>query len=139
MIKIAHRGNTNGPTIYENQLWYMQKAIDEGYDVEIDIWVLRDKVWAGHDSAQYLVPDEFLLKNIDHLWIHCKNLDAMSFFAQKIRPFNFFWHQEDDRTLTSQGFIWTYPGKDVAPRSVIVDLEGKTRYNCYAICSDYLK
>ena len=73
MRKIAHRGNTNGPSINENQLWYIDKALDAGYDAEIDIWIIGDQIWSGHDSAQYLVPEEFLYRNILHLWIHCKN------------------------------------------------------------------
>lgn len=138
MLKIAHRGNTNGPTIHENQLWYIEKAIKEGYDAEIDVWMIRGRLWAGHDSAQYLINEEFLLTNKDRLWIHCKNFEALDYFAKMGNSFNYFWHQEDDFTMTSQNFIWTYPGKEVGDWSVIVDLEGKTEYNCYAICSDYI-
>lgn len=138
MKKIAHRGNTNGITQYENQLWYVQTAIDKGYDAEIDVWMLRGKLWSGHDHAKYLVNEEFLLKNKEYLWIHCKNLDALQHFAQMGNSYNYFWHQEDDFTLTSHNYIWTYPGKEVGKWSVIVDLEGKTEYNCYAICSDYI-
>lgn len=137
MIKIAHRGNTNGPSIHENQLWYLDKAMDDGYDVEIDVWKIGEHLWAGHDSAQYLIPEEFLLKNILHLWIHCKNFEALDHFAKMGNSYNYFWHQEDDFTMTSHNFIWTYPGKKVGDWSVIVDLEGNTKYNCYAICSDY--
>lgn len=100
--------------------------------------MMRGVLWAGHDSAQYLVSEDFLLDNGQYLWIHCKNFEALDFFASTFPQLNYFWHQEDDRTLTSQGFLWTYPGKEVGKNSVIVDLEGKTRYNCYAICSDYL-
>jgi hypothetical protein len=138
LFKIAHRGNINGPTAYENQLWYAQEAIDQGYDVELDVWMVRGKLWAGHDSAQYLIREEFLLENKDRLWIHCKNFEALDHFAQMGNSYNYFWHQEDDFTMTSHNFIWTYPGKEVGERSVIVDLNGETRYNCYAICSDYL-
>jgi hypothetical protein len=136
--RIAHRGNTNGITAYENQLWYAQTAIDKGFDVEIDVWMVRGVLWAGHDSAQYLIREEFLTDNIDKLWIHCKNFEALDHFAKLGNSYNYFWHQDDDFTMTSQNFIWTYPGKEVGDRSVIVDLEGKTRYNCYAICSDYV-
>ena len=100
--------------------------------------MIRGLLWAGHNAAQYLIDEDFLIKNINHLWIHCKNLEALEHFAKIDKPFNYFWHQEDDFTLTSQGYIWTYPGKEVTSMSVIVDLEGKTEYNCYAICSDYL-
>jgi hypothetical protein len=137
MRKIAHRGNINGPSPYENQLWYLNEAMDKGFDVEIDVWKMGDHLWSGHDSAQYLISEDFLYTNILHLWIHCKNFEALDYFAKMGNSFNYFWHQDDDFTMTSQNFIWTYPGKQVGDWSVIVDLEGKTRYNCYAICSDY--
>ena len=34
-----------------------------------------------------------------------------------------FWHQEDDVTLTSRGFIWTYPGKPLTSKSICVKPE----------------
>jgi hypothetical protein len=100
--------------------------------------MVRGKLWAGHDSAQYLINEEFLLQNQNYLWIHCKNFEALEYFTEMGSSYNHFWHQEDDFTITSQDFIWTYPGKQVGKWSVIVDLEGKTEYDCYGLCSDYL-
>jgi hypothetical protein len=57
---------------------------------------------------------------------------------------NIFWHQEDNFTLTSQGYIWTYPGKQLTKNSVMVmpewsDPEFKNlNTDCYGICSDYI-
>jgi hypothetical protein len=31
-----------------------------------------------------------------------------------------FWHQNDDFTLTSKNYIWTYPGQPYTASSVIV-------------------
>lgn len=138
MINIAHRGNTNGPSVHENQLWYVQEALDNGFDAEIDVWMIRGKLWAGHNSAQYLLSDDYLVKNMAHLWIHCKNFEALDYFNKNYKSFNYFWHQDDDFTMTSQGFIWTYPGKAVGESSIIVDLSGEIGYTCYGICSDYL-
>ena len=137
MIKIAHRGNTNGPSIHENQLWYIQKAIDNGYHAEIDLWLINNKLWAGHDSAQYLVNVDFLRENKMHLWIHCKNLEALEWCTAHGNEFNFFWHETDKYAMTSYGFIWTYPGENVSPFSVIVDLQNSGNNNCHGICSDY--
>ena len=39
--------------------------------------------------------------------------------------FNFFWHQQDDFTLTNRGYIWTYPGKCITPMSIMVMPEWK--------------
>ena len=40
MILISHRGNTNGKfESYENEPMYIDKAISDGFDVEIDVWM----------------------------------------------------------------------------------------------------
>jgi hypothetical protein len=138
LVKIAHRGNTSGPSKLENSPEYIQAALDAGYDAEVDVWVINDKFYLGHDSPEYSVDYDWLEARISSLWIHCKNLDALQTFSECEDLFNFFWHQEDDFTLTSWGFIWTYPGKDVRENSVIVDLDGDNNYDCYGLCSDYL-
>jgi hypothetical protein len=33
---------------------------------------------------------------------------------------NYFFHQEDDITLTSKGYIWAYPGKQPIKNSIAV-------------------
>ena len=39
MILISHRGNINGKfKSWENEPTYIDKAISEGYDVEVDVW-----------------------------------------------------------------------------------------------------
>lgn len=127
-----------GPSYKENQPSYVLDTIDLGYDVEIDLWMISGFLWLGHNGPQYLIQDQFLIDNGSKLWIHCKNLDALDYLNTNYKQLNYFWHQEDDFTLTSQGYIWTYPGKETTSLSIIVDLDGKTEYNCYAICSDYV-
>ncbi|MEY4342356.1 MAG: Synechococcus phage, partial [Pseudomonadota bacterium] len=54
---------------------------------------------------------------------------------------NSFWHQEDDFTITSSGYIWTYPNKSITSQSIIVDLNKnwKTKnYNCFGVCVDFV-
>ena len=139
MLKIAHRGNTNGPSPKENSPEYIQEAIDQGHDAEIDIWLIDGKLFSGHDFGQYEITEDFLYHNAYSLWIHCKNFEALDYFSKLGNSFNYFWHQDDNHTLTSHMFLWTYPGKEVGQWSVIVDLEGKVEYDCYAICTDYIK
>ncbi len=39
MIYISHRGNLEGPTKdFENKPEYIENAISQGYEVEIDVW-----------------------------------------------------------------------------------------------------
>jgi len=145
---IAHRGNTNGPnTVEENKPEYIESAINNGYDVEIDIRCQDHYFYLGHDEPQYHVPMTWLVKRKDKLWIHCKDLKSLDVFSNTPVNFNYFWHQDDDYTLTSIGYIWTYPGKEYICKSVIVMPElnlnlksfGNLKtYNCYGICSDYV-
>ncbi len=104
LIVISHRGNINGPDKHvENHPDQIKKAISLGYDVEIDVWYKENQLYLGHDKPQYKV-DLTFLKN-SRLWCHAKNLKALKYMlANKIKC---FWHQEDNFTLTSNGYIWT--------------------------------
>ena len=136
-INIAHRGNISGKTNRENQQEYLLHAIESGYDVEFDLWRINESLFLGHDEPQYPVKEDFLLEVGHAAWIHCKNLDALYFLNTTFPHLNYFWHQDDSYTLTSQGYIWTYPGNAVTDKSVIVDLSGKEKYDdVYAISSD---
>lgn len=151
MKLIAHRGNTNGPNpLEENKPEYIEKAISQGFDVEIDVRydTLDKKLYLGHDEPQYIVDWFWLAKYKNFLWIHCKNIESLFEFSQGTSGFNYFWHQNDDFTLTSKNYIWTYPGKSFTPMSVIVMPECNKNldeivemkvYDCYAICSDYVE
>ena len=105
---ICHRGNTKGPRPdKENTPEVIDYCISEGYDVEIDLWYTDDKLYLGHDYGQYLIDWKFLQERKDHLWIHAKNFEALAILNGYY--LNHFWHETDYYTLTSKGFIWTYP------------------------------
>ena len=141
MIKIAHRGNVNGPSDRENEPDYLLDAIAQGYDVEVDVWYVGGTLWLGHDYAQYQIDYIFLSKIADKAWFHCKNLEALAYFNDSLKSLEYFWHENDKFTLTSSGYIWTYPGQPVTSTSIIVDLEASDlkKYNNipYGICTDY--
>jgi len=149
MKLIAHRGNISGiDSERENSPDYIDEAISQGYDVEIDAWydTKTEKILLGHDEPTYEVNWYWLGGRRDNLWIHCKNIQALYQFTYGTGGFNFFWHQKDDYTLTSKNHIWTYPGKSITPMSVIVmpewvikeKFEDLRALNCYGICSDYV-
>jgi hypothetical protein len=100
----------------------------------------------GHDNPQYCVTEYWLEQRIDNLWIHCKNIESLYYFSTKNREYNYFWHQDDDFTLTSKNYIWTYPGKPCTLNSVIVmpeldincDLDSLRDYDCFGVCSDFI-
>ena len=114
MKLIAHRGNINGPDPEnENSPKYIENAIQWGYDVEIDLRVGLG-LQLGHDESQYFIDSSWLSTFKHNLWIHCKDFAALAYLIErKFVGYNYFWHQEDDYTLTSQGYIWTYPNKQI--------------------------
>jgi len=145
MKLISHRGNILGPDkLNENKPEYVIDAINKGYDVEVDVWLDKDQnIYLGHDSPLYLIDKNFILKYIDRLWLHCKNIESLYMFIDKIPEANFFWHQSDDFTLTSKNFIWTFPGKMITPFSIMVHKsiipDGWEKDNgVYGICSDFI-
>lgn len=144
MIKIAHRGNVDGPNpSKENHPDYLMKALELGYDAEVDVWLIDDKFLLGHDGPQYEVPASFIYN--DHFWIHAKNIPAISELNDRCRVKDFincFYHDVDDCVLTSGGWIWTYPGKTIiGPSAIAVMPERVPDWDiskAAGICSDYL-
>jgi len=142
MLLISHRGNIDGPNNLENSPDYIRKAIELGFNVEVDLQYLAGEWWLGHDNPQYKIQSPYTEFNNDKIWWHCKNFAALEILQNS--GLNYFWHQEDDHTLTSKGFIWTYPGKEIGKRNIVVMPENTLslsqiyKLNCYGICSDYV-
>jgi hypothetical protein len=142
MKLISHRGNINGKfESWENEPTYIDKAISEGYDVEIDVWYKDSKLWLGHDKPDYEVDLKWLRDRLSKLWIHCKNVEAVIYFKECGYAVNYFWHENDMIALTSQNYVWAYPGKQPIKDSIAVlpELQGDTLESCMGICSDYVE
>lgn len=146
MILIAHRGLFQGPNKNkENSPEQILLAIKQGYHVEVDIRLIGKKLYLGHDEPVHEIKDDFI--NSRKFWIHCKNVEALHYFATHIsEKYNYFWHENDQYTLTSKNYIWTYPGKTLTDRSIMVmpeyvdnNLTEIRNVTCYGICSDYVE
>lgn len=149
MIIISHRGNLNGPEPeFENSPHRIDECIDLGLDVEIDVWLIDDTFYLGHDEPQYQIDFDFLYNRKLNIWIHCKNIQTLSFFCEFPEfNFNYFWHQNDDYVITSNEYIWTYP-KDTYETffnsQIILDFSANVDYNYYkekkihGLCCDYI-
>lgn len=138
MIKISHRGNLNGRNpLLENTPEYIDEAIKQGFDVEIDLWIKENKGYLGHDQADTKIKILWLYERLDKLWIHCKNLEALSTFDSGIFA-NYFYHQNDRYTLTSKGYIWTFPNTDYNKNCIVVNNTKNKIENCLGVCSDYI-
>lgn len=141
MRYISHRGNLIGPMPeHENKPAYILNALSLGFDCECDVWYHENDYWLGHDHPQYKISSQFLFTK--GLWIHAKNYDAFTNIVSAFPDVNVFFHDSDPYTLTSQGFIWAYPGQPIRPeRTVCVMPERiptEEKHLAYGICSDYI-
>lgn len=139
MMFIAHRGNINGPNSdMENKPEYIKIALDKGYYVEVDVWMINKILYLGHDKPQYKCPSS-LLEN-ECVIFHAKNIDALEFLVQN--SIHCFSHDKDEVVLTSKGFLWTFPGCPVVSSSIAVMPEIVDNWDiskCFAVCSDYVE
>lgn len=144
MIYISHRGNLTGKvTEFENSPAYIYRAIEEGFDVEVDLREKDGRFYLGHDEPQYLIDDSFVDECRDDLWVHCKDSKSLEYALDE--GMNCFFHTKDDYTLTSKGYVWAYPGiaransKTIAvlPElfSTVEEIKGM---DFYGYCSDII-
>ena len=148
MIYIAHRGLICGPDYEkENKVTTIDAALINGFDVELDLWVVDKKIYLGHDFERIVeINFDYIKERKKNLWIHAKNSEALSFLSkldEKI-DLNFFWHQDDDYTLTSKNIPWIYPGRDVISNGIIVmpelvmEVNKIIKNSARGVCSDYV-
>lgn len=135
---ISHRGNLDYITkAEENNPKKIEYASSLGYDVEVDVWLLDNNFYLGHDEPQYLV-DDLWLKSLP-LWCHAKN--NLALFALNKLGITYFWHEKDKYTITSNGLFWAYPGSPLNNKTIAVMPEITTYSqddlkHCYGICTD---
>ena len=141
MYLIAHRGNMEGPnTEFENKPNHIMSKLSAypWLHCEVDVWQIDGEFFLGHDKPQHKINFEFLENS--HLWCHAKNLEALSSML-KNPQIHCFWHQEDSFTITSRGYIWTYPGSPLVGNSICVmperhwDLDPA---NAAGVCTDHV-
>ena len=88
----------------------------QGFDCEIDLWRLNDRLYLGHDKPREV------LQGADNKKITsgctCKNDIAMQWLNNT--ELNYFWHETDHFTLTSKNIIWVYMGKPILANSICV-------------------
>jgi hypothetical protein len=142
MIFISHRGNINGRIVdRENHPDYIDLAISEGYDVEIDVWFDDGILSLGHDNPDFEIDINWLESRKEKLWIHCKNVESVVYFSKTETNFNFFYHENDKLTLTSKNYIWVFPGNQPIRNSIAVlpEIFNDDLSECLGICSDFVE
>lgn len=141
---ISHRGNLKGPYPHrENHPDYLEAALKAGFGIEFDVWFVNGQWALGHDEPLYAVTFSYLMNlgqrdefidyhNYPRAWMHLKNLEAVQemkslkyygsckknsdgFSSHLSQRINYFWHQDDDLTITNHGHIWVHPKVETIP------------------------
>ena len=139
-ILISHRGNLNGKQPNkENTVAYIEDALKKGYHCEIDVCKYDgEKFYLGHDEPQEAVTIKWLRDQ--QLWCHAKSYGALE--AMIAHGIHCFFHHNDKYTLTSQGWIWAFPGQPVGAYTSAVHPEKLTQKQlelCSGYCSDNIE
>lgn len=143
-LLISHRGNTNGiDLIRENSPEYVQEALEKGYHVVVDVWIIgRTNLALGTEHALFPVSLEFL-KNKK---IICRAKSAETLEYLLINKTHCFMHERDDHVLTNGGLIWTFPGKPIMSRSILTmpeyimsDITSFAFLSCAGVCSSRIQ
>lgn len=134
---ISHRGNLDGRNPeQENHPFYIQTALDVGYEVEIDVWYVDGHFYLGHDSPQHRVYGSWLQEINGLLWCHAKNDAALGKMLEL--GLHCFWHETDRFTLTSKGIPWCYPGNFIPNGvTVVFDNNVPAPKEVLGVCTDY--
>lgn len=137
---ISHRGNICGKSSLENSPDYIDNALEKGFDVEIDIRYIDNILLLGHDKGQYPISLDWINERKNNLWVHCKDKNSIEYLNSKSSEIHFFFHEDDDLTITSKGFLWVFPGMQPVKNSIAVmpELYNDNIEKCIGVCSDYI-
>jgi len=138
MILISHRGNIDGVNkLRENKIDYINEAIKNGFDVEIDVWWKEDGFYLGHDEPQYKVSRDFLRE--PKFWCHAKNVKAFYQMVDDIH-IHCFLHDRDELALTTRGYLWSLSETTMTDKSICVmpSLTRDLPKNVAGICCDFV-
>lgn len=116
-IIISHRGNISGKNPdFENNTEHIGNLIDKNpaLYVEVDLWAysMGRELYLHHDGKieGNKTNDRFFAKYKRNLFVHCKN-PAAAYYCRNF-GLNYFAHDKDDFVVTSNGFVWYFPGKE---------------------------
>lgn len=133
---ISHRGNVSGSDkSIENNPNQIDRVLNLGFDVEIDLHFHDNDYYLGHDEPQYLIDKYWLLNRKNNLWVHLKTLELADFAV--VRELNYFWHENDKFTMTSKGIPWCYPGVYLKHGVSVVLTDEFITKDIFGVCTDY--
>ena len=141
---ISHRGNLSGRNVsLENKPSYIDQAINDGFYVEVDLWFSDGEYFLGHDSPDHMISREWLLARKESLYVHAKTLSTIKELVTSRLDITYFFHADDDCTLTSSGELWVHPNSDPVDGSIFVmpekrGISMKEMKDCSGLCTDYV-
>jgi hypothetical protein len=80
MKLISNAGNLFGLTDNANKPEHIEAAINQGFDVKVDLWLKDKKLYLGDFEPEYKLEIDFLEKHHHKLWLHCHDLDIIEKF-----------------------------------------------------------
>jgi len=142
---ISHRGNLHGSVpSRENAPDYIDEAIRAGYIVEVDVRLVENDFYLGHDFPQYKVDWKWLEARHKRLLLHLKDFSALTAVSSNFSHWHYFCHENDRYTFTNHGILWLHdlsltPNWNTILPLISHDLlETCKDKSVYAICSDYV-
>lgn len=140
---ISHRCNLNGvEKNKENNPKYLNEYIEKYPKLffEIDVWKVDNTLYFGHDEPRYKVSFKYM-KNLNNVIFHVKNLECLIFLSNYTNC-HYFFHKNDDYTLTSKGFIWPNIKNGSNPflndkKCIFLSFSKNKIKHFYHICTDY--
>ncbi len=94
----------------------------------------RDGIRTIH-KLKYSIDKLWIEHRKDKLWIHVKNIECMDYMSTK--NFNYFWHEKDKITLTSNGTPWCYPGVYIKTGITVILDKYEKSIDIFGICTDH--
>lgn len=142
---ISHRGNINGIlSDKENRPSYVDCALQLGYDVEVDLRIIDNEFWLGHDEPQYKIEPSWINLRKNKLWFHCKDINSALILVKFDQEIQYFCHSLEPYVCTNNGYLWIHDltckinDKCILPLLSQEDIKKYMNYNnAYAICTDY--
>jgi len=143
-LLISHRGNISGINISrENSPDYIQCALDKGFHVVVDVWLVgRSHVALGTQYPIFPTTINFLKDN--NIICRAKTVETLEYLL--VQGTHCFMDGKDDYILTNGGLIWTAPGKVVMsrgiftmPEHVFPDISSLALLTCAGVCSDRIQ
>jgi len=137
MLYISNKGNISGrDPKKENTVEYLLQAVQDGYCIKTDLWVIKGRLVTGNDfPANGIILDRF---EKDKLLIQARNLPALLFLLEN--GYHCFWRESDDIVLTNKNFVLSF-NNSLIPKCIVMNPEKNiiSEWSNYlGLCSDFI-